>query len=402
MRHSVRRGVELQAGLISVARLPLKSCQASGLATLQPLQGLRSSGSGSGSWTSILTPLPGRHFGSEAQAESRSGTVPAPEVLSFLKKIRKSVDVDEEALQSFGNMKAAIQGVLLQDTSREQLNVLHALAALATIPGRPYPIAEFFVMFLETYIERLDDLADGETIADRAEQLREVLCAFHTACVSTERLKRLYSHIERDFPRYEAAGALLPMPSAVRLCHSMLATGLSSAPAVVVLLRSALREPLMHYTDDSQELRRLKMIEILLRVDFLHTQEQLPQEVTEYLSVVRSLRYYDPDLRRNTALSYQLAYFLRKHDFPAKRHMLGPYALKVCDPLDRINFEPVEDRYYPPGMVEKPPARKKRHLEAVGWRSIEVHASQWLQLAGYAEKAAHVRSLLKQHELLDP
>lgn len=32
---------------------------------------------------------------------------------------------------------------------------------------------------------------------------------------------------------------------------------------------------------------------------------------------------------RDTTLSYQLAFFLRKHGFPAKRKMLGPYALKA-------------------------------------------------------------------------
>merc|ERR1712050_155730 len=138
----------------------------------------------------------------------------------------------------------------------------------------------------------------------------------------------------------------------------MLATDLSSAPSTVALLRSALREPLMYVEDDAKELRLLKMIEMLLRVDFLATQEKLPSEVSEYLSVVRSLRYYDRELRRDTPLSYQLAYFLRKHNFPSKRHMLGPYTLKVCDPEERINFEPIEDRHFGSTMQETPTARK--------------------------------------------
>merc|ERR1719382_2312913 len=173
---------------------------------------------------------------------------------------------------------------------------------------------------------------------------------------------------------------------AVRLCHTMLATSQSSAQAVTVLLRAALREPLVHVADDSIELRFLKMIEMLIRLDYLHTQEQLPSDVSEYLSVVRSLRFYDRELRRDTALSYQLAFFLRKHNFPSKRHMLGPYSLKVCDPEERINFEPVEERSWRPGMVEEPPDRKRRHLEAVGWRHIEVHASTWQKLDNYDEK----------------
>ena len=57
---------------------------------------------------------------------------------------------------------------------------------------------------------------------------------------------------------------------------------------------------------------------------------------------MRDLRFYDRELRRDTKLSYQMAYFLRKHGFPAKRKMLGPYALKICDPAERINFEPLE------------------------------------------------------------
>merc|ERR1712060_869551 len=116
--------------------------------------------------------------------------------------------------------------------------------------------------------------------------------------------------------------------------------------------------PLTHVADDSVELRLLRMIEILIRLDFLHTQEQLPRDVSEYLSVVRDLRFYDRELRRDTALSYQLAFFLRKHGFPAKRTMLGPYSLKIADPEERINFEPVEDRSFRHGMTEDPQARK--------------------------------------------
>ena len=62
------------------------------------------------------------------------------------------------------------------------------------------------------------------------------------------------------------------MPQAVQLCHTMLACGLSAPGAVVVLLRSALRRPLLEVADDAQELRLLKAIEMLLRVDFLVTQ----------------------------------------------------------------------------------------------------------------------------------
>ena len=52
----------------------------------------------------------------------------------------------------------------------------------------------------------------------------------------------------------------------------MLACGLSAPGAVIVLLRSALRRPLLEVPDDAQELRLLKAIEMLLRVDFLFTQ----------------------------------------------------------------------------------------------------------------------------------
>merc|ERR1712232_1471895 len=138
---------------------------------------------------------------------------------------------------------------------------------------------------------------------------------------------------------------------------------------------------------------------MLVRLDFLHTQEKLPPDVAEYLAVLRSLRYYDSELRRDTALSYQLAFFLRKHNFPAKRQMLGPYVLKVCDPKERINFEPVEERQWRPGMREEPPARKRRHLEAIGWRHIEVTTSEWNALETYDAKAAHVRKLLKDHDM---
>eukprot|EP00913_Durusdinium_trenchii_P020713 g19453.t1 len=148
------------------------------------------------------------------------------------------------------------------------------------------------------YAKMIETLRDGETIMDRAQELREVLLCFHRAGLTPERLKLLYSHIaawterqsdratakqnpqdpqgstgERDFPRFEAAGALLPMANAVSLCHTMLATGLSSPGAVVVLLRSASRTPLMEVADDAKDLRLLKAIELLIRVDFLYTQE---------------------------------------------------------------------------------------------------------------------------------
>ncbi len=45
-------------------------------------------------------------------------------------------------------------------------------------------------------------------------------------------------------------------------------------------------------------------------------QERLPPELTEYLSVVRDLRFYDRELRRDTLLSYQLAFFLRNRRLP--------------------------------------------------------------------------------------
>lgn len=293
-----------------------------------------------------------------------------------------------------------LQRALVEGDIPNRIELLRALSSLGCLPGRPYSVGAYLLIFLEEYAATLGALRDGETIMDRAAELREVFRCFHIAGVGTERLRLLYEHIEQEFPRFEAAGALLPLSSAAQLCHTMLATGQSSAPAVTVLLRAALREPLVHVSDDAHELRLLKTIEMLVRLDYLHTQEQLPRDVSEYLSVVRDLRFYDRDIRRDTALSYQLAYFLRKHGFPSKRHMLGPYALKVCDPEERINFEPVEERQYRPGMAEEPPARKKRHLEAVGWRSFEVHASTWHELATYEAKAAHMRHLLKENDLL--
>ncbi len=88
-------------------------------------------------------------------------------------------------------------------------------------------------------------------------------------------MAKIYQHVAQDFHEFEAAGALLPLKSAVELCHTMLATGLTSAGAIETLLRAAIREPLVHIADDAQELRLLKTIEILIRLDFLHTQERL-------------------------------------------------------------------------------------------------------------------------------
>lgn len=313
----------------------------------------------------------------------------------------KNGPVSEALQEQFAAEGASLQGKLVDAPMPERLALLRQMSDLGTLPGKPYAIATYFFGFLESYTEDIDTLRDGETIVDRAMELRHILYCFHRGGINTERLRLIYAHIEQDFPRYEAMNALLPMPAAITLCHTMLSIGLSSPPAIVTLLRAALREPLMHFADDSKELRQLKMIELLLRVDFLHTLEQLPPEVTEYLSIVRSLRYYDRDLRRDTALSYQLAYFLRKHNFPAKRHMLGPYALKISDPEERINFEPVEERQFRPGMTEEPPARKQRHLEAVGWRSFQVKADEWKAL-DHDGRAHYVRELLRKHSLIDP
>eukprot|EP00931_Biecheleriopsis_adriatica_P076701 TRINITY_DN50390_c0_g1_i1.p1 TRINITY_DN50390_c0_g1~~TRINITY_DN50390_c0_g1_i1.p1 ORF type:complete len:417 (+),score=94.07 TRINITY_DN50390_c0_g1_i1:38-1252(+) len=336
-------------------------------------------------------------------SDAAGAGAPRSDLLALLKELKATPPLQEDSSGVLARLEASgpsLQRHLVHGDISERLELLRAIADLGTLPGRPYPIAVYLLFFLEEYVEMLETLRDGETIADRAAEIREVLLCFHRAGLSPDRLKLIYGHIEREFPQFEAAGALLPMPPAVRLCHTMLATGLSSAPAVQVLLRAALREPLLHVADDSQELRLLKTIEMLVRLDFLHTQEHLSPDVTEYLSVVRNLRYYDRELRRDTPLSYQMAYFLRKHGFPAKRQMLGPYTLKVCDPEERINFEPVEERTWRSGLVEEPPMRKKRHLEAVGWRSIEVHANSWKELPDYDAKALFIRQLLKDNELL--
>jgi len=322
------------------------------------------------------------------------------ELLALLSDLRAAPVVGEAEQARLQAASGPLQGALVEAAVPERIALLQGIADLGCITGRPYSVGLYFRFFFEAYADVLETLRDGETIADRAGELRTVLRCFHRAGIATDRMRIIYSHVESEFPRLESAGALLPMPAAVRLCHTMLATGLSSAPAVTVLLRSALREPLMSIADDAIELRLLKMIELLLRVDFLHTQERLPRDVTEFLAVVRDLRYYDRNLRRETPLSYQLAYFLRKHNFPAKRHMFGPYALKVCDPEERVNFEPVEDRRFRFGMIEEPPIRKQRHLEAVGWRSIPVCGIKWNELETHEAKAAHVRNLLKEHSMI--
>lgn len=310
---------------------------------------------------------------------------------------KQGLEPNIQKFESLGDLRRELSTGKLNT----RLELVRLLSQLGSLPGRPYSVGGHLLFFVEEYVGRLGPLRDGETIMDRASELRNILRWFHAAGVTAERLRQVYDHIAQDFPQFEQAGALLPMADAVNLCHTMLATGQSSAPAVIVLIRSALREPLMHVADDAQELRLLKMIEMLIRLDYLHTQEQLPEDVSEYLSVVRDIRYYDRELRRDTALSYQLAFFLRKHGFPSKRHMLGPYALKVCDLEERINFEPVSKRTFATGLPEDPPARQRRHLEAVGWRNFQVHEETWEKLETYEAKAAHVRNILKENDLID-
>jgi len=341
-----------------------------------------------------------------SQAAAVGSTTPSGEagselasLLALLEELR-TLPAEAPQPERLEAANAALQRAVVDWPVADRLALIKGMAKLGALAGRPYAVGNYFLMFLEEYGPSLGALRDGETVVDRALELREVLNAFHLAGIGTERLRLIHEHVEQEFPRFEAAGALLPMSAAVQLCHTMLATGQSSSGAIIVLLRSALREPLITVADDANELRQLKMIEILIRLDYLHTQEKLPRDVSEYLSVIRDLRFYDRAIRKDTALSYQLAYFLRKHGFPSKRHMLGPYALKVCDPEERINFEPLEERTFRPGMTEEPPARRRRHLEAVGWRTFDVHAAEWEQLGTYEKKAAHVRALLKENDLL--
>lgn len=352
-----------------------------------------------GSWLVLPAAVPSLDvFSRRGAAGAAIAGVAASSQAALLARIEDLKTVPN--LAKFDALQGQMQIALAEPPVGERLKVLRALSQLAGLPGRPYTVNSLFVFFLEEYVAELGALRDGETVADRAWEVREVLRCFHSAGVGAERMNKVYQHVAQDFLEFEAAGALLPLKSAVELCHTMLATGLTSAGAIETLLRAAIREPLVHIADDAQELRLLKTIEILIRLDFLHTQERLPPELTEYLSVVRDLRFYDRELRRDTLLSYQLAFFLRKHGFPAKRQMLGPYPLKVCDPEERINFEPVEDREFRGSMPETPLARKIRHIEAIGWRTFQVRSSEWSELATYEAKAVHIRGILKDNQLL--
>ncbi|CAJ1392771.1 unnamed protein product, partial [Effrenium voratum] len=222
--------------------------------------------------------LPGRLAFRQASARGAAAGAGASrdELRNLVKELHTRETVPEEEVearkQRLEDASPQLQSNLIQGEMNDRLSLLKDLADLGLVPGKPYPFAVFLLAFLEEYIKGIEALRDGETTSQRAEELRKILLCFHRAGLAPDRLKLLYGHIENDFPRFEAVGAILPMPTAVLLCHTMLSTGLSTAGAVAVLLRAALREPLIEVADDAQELRLLKTIEMLIRVDFLHTQ----------------------------------------------------------------------------------------------------------------------------------
>eukprot|EP00435_Cladocopium_sp_Y103_P026276 s2186_g6.t1 len=158
------------------------------------------------SWGSSATGTPDA-AGANISADSARGAG-VQLASSTVQELKRDPPTDEEAVarQSVRLNKASpdLQRNLIDGDIVERLELLRAVANLGTIPGRPYAYAIYMLVFLEEYSKIIETLRDGETISDRAHELREVLLCFHRTGLSPDRLKLIYSHIERDFPQFEA------------------------------------------------------------------------------------------------------------------------------------------------------------------------------------------------------
>jgi len=195
-----------------------------------------------------------------------------------------------------------------------------------------------------------------------------------------EKMKPLYRYVE------QIPVNCLSTKTAITLTLDMLKFGRYSAGSIQTLLYTAMQATEMGY------LRELKLVEFYLRLDASDVLGCMEKDVLTYLNAIRDWEFAVPEelSRLNTATKYQLALFLGKHGFPNETMMVGPYALNLCDTSKRVAFEGANAG-----------ETKRRHLEALGWKVIEVQDAYWETLDTYQEKATYVRALLLAEGLLE-
>jgi len=274
-------------------------------------------------------------------------------------------------------------------TFAQYVTVLDHLASLA-VRGPRYP--SLFVNFLAIFAEKADSGWDIQPF-----QVLTVLKAFSKAEVVTEKLRLLHAYVE-DMVE---SGAVSPS-MAIHLCHTMVCTRQFSAEAINALLSVACKTPLSTYGDDSHLMRALKTIECILRVDLPQTYSNLAARQMQFLNSVRDAHYADSEMSWNTATTYQVKHFLANHGFEAQSKMVGPFALRVCDPEQRIAFECLERVHFYPSTntLRFWPSLKFRHLEASGWRVLPIMAGEWRELGTAARREKYIRDLLISESLI--
>ena len=157
-------------------------------------------------------------------------------------------------------------------------------------------------------------------------------------------------------------------------------------------------------------LKKLKMIEICLRIDIPDVLSNLNSSSSEYLIAIREadlivdsrIMYYafHPELEKETIIGsfpniaeYQISRILQtEFHVPIMPSVVGPYHLSLTDRNERIVW-----------LVSKGKQNKtmETHLEGLGWRIRRFDVKQWIQLKTKEAKINAVRSDLKQASLLD-
>lgn len=191
--------------------------------------------------------------------------------------------------------------------------------------------------------------------------------------------------------------------SSIHLLYTVITTRKYTLPIVDKLIGIARTLNLKEWSDTCIEMRSLKFIEIYIRLQLSQLFPNLSEDSLQFLANVRDFRYYDPSINHNTVLSYQVAHFLSKHNFPCKKEMVGPYALKLCDRQKRIAFECLEFiNFFPSTRILKFFTKKKiEHLQLLGWKVFVIPYFKWNKLREYERKAMYVRRLLLNNKLIE-
>ncbi|CAD7923360.1 unnamed protein product [Amoebophrya sp. A120] len=257
---------------------------------------------------------------------------------------------------------------------------IHLLQQL-TLISKFVPVPKsIFAAFMEIYNEYLSGDALMQPPKMVLGQIRELVDLFHRfQWQIPEKMKSLYRYAETVAP-------VLDVKTALITAHELLESRSYSETVIATLLHVP-----MHASSEVTELRLLKSIEMLIRLDTdgffsqLREQHQLQGEqrrefykqldlqncenkknkkdnnsknnagntnqglehqqyastsakqLLDFLSAIQNWEYTPPkqELERCVVLN-QVAHFLEKHGFPCDWACVGPYALSLCDKARKV------------------------------------------------------------------